>query len=147
MHDVQSRIQLASSVVSCWSSSHEARVDAGLGSGSEDFFHSMSEDAKRKGWRFRGLSSFLSSRAAVNTDPAATAMSSSASFSALKVVESFPLTSRVTLLLARGSVLDFVPRHRNAPSAIVNAANTGCLGGGGVDGAITDAGAYMHLLA
>ncbi|KAL3779968.1 hypothetical protein ACHAWO_008886 [Cyclotella atomus] len=43
------------------------------------------------------------------------------------------------LVLARGSVVDFEYSNRHA-SAIVNAANEGCLGGGGVDGAISAAG-------
>jgi O-acetyl-ADP-ribose deacetylase (regulator of RNase III) len=47
-------------------------------------------------------------------------------------------THRLSLILAQGSVLDF--DNRIAPAAIVNAANVGCRGGGGVDGAISSAG-------
>jgi O-acetyl-ADP-ribose deacetylase (regulator of RNase III) len=47
-------------------------------------------------------------------------------------------THQLSLILAQGSVLDF--DNRISPAAIVNAANTGCCGGGGVDGAISSAG-------
>ena len=52
----------------------------------------------------------------------------------------------ITLNIVRGSVLDFAAPSSSSSSqpprigAIVNAANEGCLGGGGVDGAITTAG-------
>jgi O-acetyl-ADP-ribose deacetylase (regulator of RNase III) len=49
--------------------------------------------------------------------------------------------SGAVLVVARGSVTTFMGDGPNGPaSAIVNAANVGCQGGGGVDGAITLAG-------
>jgi O-acetyl-ADP-ribose deacetylase (regulator of RNase III) len=57
--------------------------------------------------------------------------------SSLERLASYSLSKTITLNLLRGSVVDF-----SCPTngAIVNAANEGCLGGGGVDGAISDAG-------
>ena len=54
-------------------------------------------------------------------------------------VAKFPFT----LHICQGSIVGFRPEHQ--PSAIVNAANAQCLGGGGVDGAISNAGgSYLY---
>lgn len=54
----------------------------------------------------------------------------------LQHMNKYNLSSSLTLYIVRGSVLDFSSKN----GAVVNAANEGCLGGGGVDGAITAAG-------
>lgn len=63
----------------------------------------------------------------------------------LSVVATFRIATRTALVIARGAVTDFQPNCPN--SAIVNAANEGCLGGGGVDGAISNAGGEELLKA
>ena len=56
---------------------------------------------------------------------------------ALKPLATFRIGSKgIVLTVVRGSVVDFASPF----GAIVNAANEGCLGGGGVDGAISNAG-------
>lgn len=60
---------------------------------------------------------------------------------ALTRIATFSLSPFTKLCIVRGSVVDFSFPKRAA--AIVNAANPACLGGGGVDGAITSAGGPM----
>lgn len=51
-----------------------------------------------------------------------------------------PSQQPFNIVISRGSVVDFSYPPNPKSSAIVNAANEGCLGGGGVDGAISNAG-------
>src|SRR6056300_1029100 len=67
-------------------------------------------------------------------------MSSPTAACSLARVATFRVKSKAAfnIVISRGSVVDFA--HNTQSAAIVNAANEGCLGGGGVDGAISDAG-------
>ena len=74
------------------------------------------------------------------TSTACAALSRVATYQVLSAQHTF------NLVISRGSVTDFYYPPNPKYSAIVNAANEGCLGGGGVDGAISSAGGY-NLLA